>query len=88
MAKEKSITHRTRCNDIFMSIKPEHMHNIATGVKNHEYRRYLLPSSVRRIWFYKSSPVSLMVKSLVKSQRTAVLVMRTSMRGKSLEIRL
>ena len=58
MAKEKSITHRTGRNDIFMSIKPEHLHNIATGVKNHEYRRYLLPSSVRRIWFYTSAPLS------------------------------
>ncbi|KAB8241132.1 hypothetical protein BDV35DRAFT_385227 [Aspergillus flavus] len=35
MAKEKSITHRTRRNDIFMSIKPEHMHNIATGRSSH-----------------------------------------------------
>jgi hypothetical protein len=44
--------------DIFMSIKPEHMNNIAARIKNHEYRRYLLPSSVRRIWFYTSAPVS------------------------------
>ncbi|PIG89843.1 hypothetical protein AARAC_005885 [Aspergillus arachidicola] len=58
MAKEKPLTPRTGRNDIFMSIKPEHMHNIATGAKNHEYRRYLLPSSVRRIWFYTSAPLS------------------------------
>ncbi|RAQ48412.1 hypothetical protein AFGD_008466 [Aspergillus flavus] len=45
MAKEKSITHRTRRNDIFMSIKPEHMHNIARLV-------------VRRIRFYTSAPLS------------------------------
>ena len=44
-------------SDIFMSIKPEHMRNIASGVKNHEYRGYLLPSSVRRIWFYTTAPV-------------------------------
>ncbi|KAB8257896.1 hypothetical protein BDV32DRAFT_151873 [Aspergillus pseudonomiae] len=44
--------------DIFMSIKPEHMQNISTGAKNHEYRRYLLPSSVRRIWFYTTAPES------------------------------
>lgn len=34
------------------------MTNIASGIKNHEYRRYLLPSSVQYIWFYTSSPVS------------------------------
>ncbi|KAF3390943.1 hypothetical protein DPV78_010924 [Talaromyces pinophilus] len=44
--------------DIFMSIKPEHINNIATCAKNHEYRRYILPSSVRRIWFYTTAPFS------------------------------
>lgn len=34
------------------------MDSIAKGVKNHEYRKYLLPSSVKRIWFYSSKPVS------------------------------
>ncbi|KAL2377374.1 hypothetical protein RJZ90_006786 [Blastomyces dermatitidis] len=32
-----------------MSIKPEHIDIIATRAKNHEYRRYLLPLSGRRI---------------------------------------
>lgn len=41
-----------------MGIKPEHITNIAVGAKNHEYRRYLLPSSIRRIWFYTTAPVS------------------------------
>ncbi|KAJ0423023.1 hypothetical protein BJY00DRAFT_279251 [Aspergillus carlsbadensis] len=41
-----------------MSIKPTHMANIAHGAKNHEYRRYLLPSSVRRVWLYTTAPVS------------------------------
>ncbi|KAI4210731.1 MAG: hypothetical protein LQ351_006406 [Letrouitia transgressa] len=44
--------------DIFMSIKPEHMANIASGAKIHEYRKYLLPPSVRYIWFYTTAPVS------------------------------
>ncbi|CEJ61904.1 hypothetical protein PMG11_10421 [Penicillium brasilianum] len=44
-------------SDIFMSIKPEHMSNIASGAKNHEYRSYLLPSKVSRIWFYTTTPV-------------------------------
>lgn len=44
-------------SDIFMSIKPEHMGNIASGAKNHEYRGYLLPQKVHRIWFYTTLPV-------------------------------
>lgn len=42
--------------DIIMSIKPEHMNNIVSQVKNHEYRNYLLPSTVRCIWLYTSAP--------------------------------
>jgi len=44
--------------DIFMSIKPAHMGNIAARLKNHEYRRYLLPATVHRIWFYTNALVS------------------------------
>ena len=44
--------------DIFMSIKPEHIAHIASGAKNHEFRRYLLPSSIRHIWFYTTAPIS------------------------------
>ncbi|CAI7627495.1 unnamed protein product [Penicillium palitans] len=44
-------------SDIFMSIKPEHVQNIASGSKNHEYRSYLLPSTIRHIWFYTTSPI-------------------------------
>lgn len=58
MAKAKSLIPRTGHGDIFMSIRPEHIHSIATSAKNHEYRRYLLPSSVRRIWFYTTAPIS------------------------------
>jgi hypothetical protein len=49
---------KTSHSDIFMSIKPEHIANIASRLKNHEYRRYLLPPSVRRIWFYTCAPIS------------------------------
>lgn len=45
-------------SDVLMSIRQEHMGNIAAGTKNYEYRKYLLPSSVKRIWFYTSTPVS------------------------------
>jgi predicted transcriptional regulator len=47
--------------DILMSIKSEHMQNIASGAKNHEYRGYLLPQRIRRIWFYTTSPVQKIV---------------------------
>lgn len=42
--------------DIFMSIKPEHISNIASRLKTHEFRKYLLPASVKRIWFYTTAP--------------------------------
>ncbi|KAL2842643.1 hypothetical protein BJX68DRAFT_244620, partial [Aspergillus pseudodeflectus] len=63
MAKQKVTstkkpTSQTSKQDILMSIKPTHMTNIALGKKNHEYRRYLLPSSVRRLWLYTTAPVS------------------------------
>ncbi|OAX81659.1 hypothetical protein ACJ72_04002 [Emergomyces africanus] len=63
MEKEKTSALRRRAirtgnKDIFMSIKPEHISNIASRAKNHEYRRYLLPSSVRHIWFYTTAPFS------------------------------
>ncbi|KAJ5872663.1 uncharacterized protein N7529_005016 [Penicillium soppii] len=51
------INNKKSNTDIFMSIKPEHMRNIASRSKNHEYRSYLLPSNIQRIWFYTSSPV-------------------------------
>ena len=41
-----------------MSINPEHISNIASGTKNHEYRKYLLPSSIQRVWFYTTAPIS------------------------------
>jgi len=42
--------------DLIMSIKPEHINSIASQVKNHEYRNYLLPSTVSCIWLYTSAP--------------------------------
>jgi hypothetical protein len=42
--------------DIIMSIKPEHINNIVSQVKNHEYRNYPLPSTARCIWLYTSAP--------------------------------
>lgn len=63
MLKRKSLTPQPRGvrsgnSDIIMSIKPEHINNIAAGTKNYEYRGYLLPSSIRCIWFYTTAPMS------------------------------
>lgn len=44
--------------DVVMSVRPEHMANIASGEKNHEYRKYSLPMTVKRVWFYTTAPVS------------------------------
>jgi len=43
-------------SDILMSIKPEHMSNIVSRKKNHEFRKYLISEDIKRIWFYVSSP--------------------------------
>jgi hypothetical protein len=43
--------------DIILKIKPEHMANIWSQKKNHEFRKYMLPSTTCRIWFYEISPV-------------------------------
>jgi predicted transcriptional regulator len=44
--------------DIIISIHPKHVSNIFSRVKDHEYRNYLIPSSVQRIWIYERSPTS------------------------------
>ncbi|KAF8491960.1 hypothetical protein JB92DRAFT_3004774 [Gautieria morchelliformis] len=43
-------------SDIFISIKGPHMDNIVSRAKNHEFRKYLIPETVERMWFYVSSP--------------------------------
>lgn len=40
--------------DVLLSIKPEHLTNIANRRKNHEYRKYKLAEGVSRLWFYET----------------------------------
>lgn len=40
-----------------MSIKPVHVERIKSGVKNHEFRKYVPSRGVDRLWIYTSSPV-------------------------------
>lgn len=44
--------------DLILSIHPRHVANIVSRVKNHEFRNYLLPVSVKRLWIYETSPAS------------------------------
>ena len=43
--------------DIILKIKPEHMANIKSQSQNHEFTRFMLPSTTYRIWFYENGPV-------------------------------
>ncbi|KAK0712185.1 hypothetical protein B0T21DRAFT_72996 [Apiosordaria backusii] len=45
-------------SDIVIAIHPRHVANIVSRVKNHEFRKYLLPAEVRRLWIYETSPAS------------------------------
>jgi hypothetical protein len=42
--------------DILISIMPVHMANIASRIKTHEFRKYLIPASVKRMWLYTTAP--------------------------------
>jgi hypothetical protein len=37
--------------DIVISIKKEHMENIVSRVKNHEFRKYNISSNIERMWY-------------------------------------
>ncbi|KAI1108982.1 hypothetical protein F5Y14DRAFT_434116 [Nemania sp. NC0429] len=42
-------------SDVLLAIKPEHLANIASRKKNHEYRKYRLRDGVERLWFYETA---------------------------------
>ncbi|KAH8655745.1 hypothetical protein BX600DRAFT_470251 [Xylariales sp. PMI_506] len=44
--------------DIIISIYPKHVTNIVEQTKNHEFRKYLIPKTVTRMWIYETAPVS------------------------------
>jgi hypothetical protein len=48
------ILHQRVTTDALLAIKPEHLANIATQAKNHEYRKYRLRDEVVRLWFYET----------------------------------
>ncbi|KLU83268.1 hypothetical protein MAPG_02332 [Magnaporthiopsis poae ATCC 64411] len=40
--------------DVLLAILPEHLANIASQAKNHEYRNYRLADGVERLWLYET----------------------------------
>lgn len=42
--------------DIVISIKSENMDKIVSRLKTHEFRKYIIPKTVRRLWFYTMAP--------------------------------
>ncbi|KAK7742312.1 hypothetical protein SLS53_004456 [Cytospora paraplurivora] len=48
---------QTDRSDIILSVHPEHVEQIAEGVKTHEFRNYRIPQTVGRIWIYVTRPV-------------------------------
>jgi predicted transcriptional regulator len=49
---------QTDRSDIFISIHPEHVENIVSGAKNHEFRKYRISNVVTRMWIYTTAPAS------------------------------
>lgn len=41
--------------DVLIAIKPVHLANIVSRLKNHEYRKYRLGDAVTRLWLYETS---------------------------------
>ncbi|KAF5012748.1 hypothetical protein FDECE_1168 [Fusarium decemcellulare] len=42
-------------SDVLLSIRPEHLANIISREKNHEYRKYRLKDGVVRLWLYETA---------------------------------
>lgn len=44
--------------DVILAMLDPYMEEIWTGVKNYEFRKYRLPPTIQRIWFYRHPPHS------------------------------
>ncbi len=51
--KRKSADNRV-ITDVLLAIKANHLANIASKQKNHEYRKYRLRDGVERLWLYET----------------------------------
>ncbi|KAI9645085.1 hypothetical protein NHQ30_005819 [Ciborinia camelliae] len=59
---------RSEASDIFISIYPTNVENIISRKKNHEFRSYNFPATVRRIWIYQTKPISTLTHMAVISE--------------------
>jgi hypothetical protein len=57
-ARKMTMTKKVPPTDILISIYLKHVDNIVTQLKNHEYRKFLIPATVNRIWIYETAPMS------------------------------
>jgi len=55
---ELKTQHSAIKTDVILSIREPYMQQMIDGEKNYEFRKYRLPSTVERIWFYSVSPRS------------------------------
>ncbi|QGI87151.1 unnamed protein product [Fusarium fujikuroi] len=53
MSPSKTLAPRVE-TDVLLAIKPEHLANIISREKNHEYRKYRLKDGVLRLWLYET----------------------------------
>jgi hypothetical protein len=44
--------------DVVLYIKPNHLQNILDGKKNHDFRKYCLPKTIKQLWFFKNTPIN------------------------------
>ncbi|EPE03003.1 hypothetical protein F503_08880 [Ophiostoma piceae UAMH 11346] len=53
----RSLGPQTYESDIIISIHPEQVRKIVSGIKDHEFRGYRIPGTVTRLWIYTTQPV-------------------------------
>lgn len=58
MALQPKPTNNPQRTDVILAMQDPWMKHIVDGTKNHEFRKYLLKPSVKRIWFYRTAPHS------------------------------
>lgn len=58
MSRAKPRGKRPSTNDVILPMQDPYMTQIIEGTKTHEFRKYRLKPSVKRIWFYRTAPHS------------------------------
>jgi hypothetical protein len=55
---QETYTTQMMDSDVILAILPEHMDQIVSKEKNHDFRKYRLSQNTSRIWFYVTEPVN------------------------------